>query len=104
MACDPEILFAFSERRQKRGFWHGWRLQEELEVLPWTTSRSGKFWDDYQEAYEEMVQNTATKRRPWYVVLADNNGMDVWWWLRQSSSAGRIELGVPDVDKEKKKD
>jgi len=30
------------------------------------------FWDDYMKAYEEMIQQTATKKGPWYVVPADN--------------------------------
>jgi len=64
-----------------------------------------KFWDDYQEAYEEMVQNTATKRAPWYVIPADNK-----WYARLVVAAAIVEaldgldLAFPDVDKEKKKE
>jgi len=64
-----------------------------------------KFWDDYQEAYEEMVQNTATKRAPWYVIPADNK-----WYARLVVAAAIIgaldglDLAFPDVDKEKKKE
>lgn len=29
-------------------------------------------WDDYQKAYEEMINATATKQNPWYVVPADD--------------------------------
>src|SRR5467141_1271870 len=64
-----------------------------------------KFWDDYQEAYEEMVQNTATKRAPWYVVPADNK-----WYGRLVVASAIIEaldglnLAFQDVDKEKKKE
>src|SRR5205823_3061378 len=28
------------------------------------------YWDDYMEAYEEMIQETATKEAPWYVIPA----------------------------------
>ena len=64
-----------------------------------------KFWDDYQEAYEEMVQNTATKRAPWYVIPADNK-----WYARLVVAAAIVEaldeldLAFPDVNKEKKKE
>jgi PPK2 family polyphosphate:nucleotide phosphotransferase len=64
-----------------------------------------KFWDDYQEAYEEMVQNTATKRAPWYVIPADNK-----WYARLVVAAAIVEaldgldLAFQDVDKEKKKE
>lgn len=34
-------------------------------------------WQDYMNAYEEMIQNTATKEAPWYVVPADNK-----WFTR----------------------
>jgi PPK2 family polyphosphate:nucleotide phosphotransferase len=30
------------------------------------------FWDDYQKAYEEMINTTATKQNPWYVIPADD--------------------------------
>jgi PPK2 family polyphosphate:nucleotide phosphotransferase len=64
-----------------------------------------KFWDDYHEAYEEMVQNTATKRAPWYVIPADNK-----WYARLVVASAIIEvldgldLAFPDVDKQKKKE
>jgi polyphosphate kinase 2 (PPK2 family) len=36
-----------------------------------------QFWDQYQDAYEEMIQHTATEYAPWYVVPADNK-----WFTR----------------------
>jgi PPK2 family polyphosphate:nucleotide phosphotransferase len=30
------------------------------------------FWDDYQEAYEEAINETAAKHAPWFVVPADD--------------------------------
>jgi polyphosphate kinase 2 (PPK2 family) len=63
------------------------------------------FWNNYQEAYEEMVQSTATKHAPWYVVPADNK-----WFLRLIVASaivealGQLDLAFPDVDKAKKKE
>jgi len=63
------------------------------------------FWKDYQEAYEEMIQNTATKYAPWYVVPADNK-----WFTRLAVASAiiaaldELDLAFPDVDKEKKKE
>jgi PPK2 family polyphosphate:nucleotide phosphotransferase len=34
-------------------------------------------WDDYQAAYEALIQHTASKQAPWYVVPADNK-----WFTR----------------------
>jgi PPK2 family polyphosphate:nucleotide phosphotransferase len=63
------------------------------------------FWKDYKEAYEEMVQETATKDAPWYVVPADNK-----WFARLIVASAIVEalsdldLKFPDVDKKKKKE
>jgi hypothetical protein len=52
-----------------------------------------------------MIQNTATKQAPWYVIPADNK------WYTQLIVASTIisaledlDLSFPDVDKEKKKE
>jgi len=31
-----------------------------------------KRWDDYQECYQDILNNTSTKKAPWYVVPADD--------------------------------
>ncbi|MGC0771922.1 MAG: polyphosphate kinase 2 family protein [Candidatus Acidiferrum sp.] len=63
------------------------------------------YWKDYQEAYEEMIQKTAAKHAPWYVVPADNK------WYTQLIVASAIitaleelDLSFPEVDKKKKKE
>ncbi len=64
-----------------------------------------EYWDDYQKAYEEMIQNTATKHAPWYVVPADNK-----WFTRLVISAAvvdaleEMDLAYPKVDAEKKRE
>ena len=61
-------------------------------------------WDDYMEAYEDMIRNTATKRAPWYVVPADNK-----WFTRVVVAAAVIEalssldLAFPTVSEAKLK-
>ncbi len=30
------------------------------------------FWDEYQKAYEEMINETSTEKNPWFVVPADD--------------------------------
>ncbi len=63
------------------------------------------FWKDYQEAYEEMIQQTATKYAPWYVVPADNK-----WFTRLVvagailESLNELNLSFPDVEKAKRKE
>jgi len=36
-----------------------------------------EFWDDYQKAYEKAINETATKKCPWYVIPADKK-----WYAR----------------------
>jgi PPK2 family polyphosphate:nucleotide phosphotransferase len=31
-----------------------------------------RFWDNYMDAYEDMIKNTSTEKSPWYVIPADN--------------------------------
>jgi PPK2 family polyphosphate:nucleotide phosphotransferase len=63
------------------------------------------FWKDYQEAYQEMIQNTASKHAPWFVVPADNK-----WFTRLIVASAIIQaldelhLSFPEVDKAKKKE
>jgi hypothetical protein len=59
-------------------------------------------WDEYQDAYEDMIRNTATKESPWYVVPADNK-----WFTRVAVGAAvvgtlaSLGLAYPKVDKER---
>ena len=32
-----------------------------------------KSWDDYQKAFEDMLEKCSTKECPWYIVPADQN-------------------------------
>jgi PPK2 family polyphosphate:nucleotide phosphotransferase len=57
-------------------------------------------WNEYQDFYEDMIRNTATKDSPWYVVPADNK-----WFSRLVVVAAVVEtlasldLAYPKVDK-----
>ncbi len=61
-----------SKKEQKKRFLA--RLDEPEKNWKFSAAdvRERGYWDDYQKAYEEMIQNTATKEAPWYVVPADN--------------------------------
>src|ERR1043166_7727269 len=62
-------------------------------------------WDDYMNAYEEMIQQTATKEAPWHVVPADHK-----WFTRLIVAAAVIEtldslnLKYPKLSARKLKD
>jgi PPK2 family polyphosphate:nucleotide phosphotransferase len=75
-----------SKKEQKR------RLLERIEdpEKNWKFSANDAaerdHWDQYMEAYEEMIRATATKQAPWYVVPADNK-----WFTRVVVAAAVIE-------------
>jgi PPK2 family polyphosphate:nucleotide phosphotransferase len=64
-----------------------------------------KYWDDYQDAYEDMIRNTSTEEAPWYVVPADNK-----WFTRLVVSCVLVDtleslnLSYPKVDPAKQKE
>jgi len=94
-----------SKKEQKKRFLE--RLEDSKKNWKFSMPdvKERRYWKDYQEAYEETIQNTATKHAPWYVVPADNK------WYTQLIVASAIitaleefELSFPEVDKEKKKE
>jgi PPK2 family polyphosphate:nucleotide phosphotransferase len=100
-----KFFFHISKEEQKKRFLE--RLEDSNKNWKFSMDdiKERGFWKDYQEAYEEMVQNTATKHAPWYVVPADNK----WFTRLIVASAivealGQLDLAFPDVDKAKKKE
>jgi PPK2 family polyphosphate:nucleotide phosphotransferase len=68
-------------------------------------AKEREHWDEYSEAYEDTIRNTATDYAPWYVVPADNK-----WFSRVVVASAVIEalaslnLAYPKVDDEKLKE
>jgi PPK2 family polyphosphate:nucleotide phosphotransferase len=94
-----------SNKEQKKRFLE--RIQEPEKNWKFSANdaKEREHWDDYMEAYEDMIQNTATKEAPWYVVPADNK-----WFTRVVVAAAVIEalssldLHYPKVSKGKLKE
>jgi len=94
-----------SKKEQKRRFLE--RIDDPLKNWKFSSNDANErdFWDDYMEAYEQMIQETATKDAPWYVVPADNK-----WFTRVVVAAAVIEtldsldLAYPKVDEGKLKE
>ena len=68
-------------------------------------ARERSFWDDYMEAYEETIRETASENSPWYVVPADNK-----WFTRVIVAAAVIDalaamkLQYPKVSEAKRQE
>jgi PPK2 family polyphosphate:nucleotide phosphotransferase len=94
-----------SKEEQRRRFLERAETPEKHWKFSSADMAERAFWDKYQEAYEDMIRKTATKRCPWYVVPADNK-----WFTRLIVAAAIIDaiaaLGVdyPEVDAAKLKE
>lgn len=94
-----------SKKEQKRRF----LTRTEDPEKNWKFSASDmaerQYWDEYQDAYEDMIRNTATKDSPWYVVPADNK-----WFTRAVVGAAivdtlaSLDLAYPKVDKKRREE
>ncbi len=94
-----------SKKEQKRRFLS--RLQEPEKNRKFSAGdvREGECWDDYQNAYEDMIRNTSTMHAPWCVVPADNK-----WYTRLVVSSvivdtlEELDVAYPKVDTAKRKE
>ncbi len=64
-----------------------------------------QYWDQYQNAYEQMLRNTSTRYAPWYVIPADNKDiMRALVSLITTEKLKSLNLHFPSIDEEKKKE
>jgi PPK2 family polyphosphate:nucleotide phosphotransferase len=75
-----------SKKEQKRRFLERIENPDKNWKFSSTDAAERGHWDAYMAAYEDMIQNTATKDSPWYVVPADNK-----WFTRAVVSAAVID-------------
>jgi PPK2 family polyphosphate:nucleotide phosphotransferase len=93
-----------SRKEQKKRFLERLDKPEKNWKFSAADLKERECWDDYMDAYEEMINNTATKHAPWYVVPADNK-----WFTRSVVSAAIIDtlqdlkVAYPTVAPEMKK-
>src|SRR5246500_3375972 len=100
-----KFFFHISKEEQKKRFLA--RLEDSQKNWKFSMDdiKERGFWKDYREVYEEVVQNTATKHAPWYVVPSDNK-----WFTRLVVASAIIDtldglnLRFPDADAEVKKE
>ena len=94
-----------SKDEQKRRFLR--RLDEPEKNWKFSDAdvRERQCWDDYMQAYEEMIQRTAKPHAPWYVVPADHK-----WFTRLVVGSAIVEtlkelkLAYPKVDPARRKE
>ena len=99
-----KFLLNLSRKEQKKRFLA--RLEEPEKNWKFSAAdiREREFWDDYMDAYEDMIIHTASKHAPWYLVPADNK-----WFTRVVVAAAIVDtleglkLSYPEVDPDKRK-
>ncbi len=98
------FLHVSKEEQQKR-FLARLDLPEKNWKFSANDAKEREFWDDYMDAYEKTIRETATEDSPWYVVPADNK-----WFTRVVVAAAVIDaldslnLHYPKVSAAQKKE
>ena len=100
-----KFFLHISKKEQKKRFLERLEGSKKNWKFSMADVQERGFWKDYQEAYEEMIQQTAAKHAPWYVIPADNK-----WFTHLAVSAAIVEtleeldLSYPKVDPSKRKE
>ena len=100
-----KFFLHISRKEQKERFLS--RLDEPEKNWKFSLAdvRERQHWGAYMRAYEEMIQNTSTKRAPWYVVPADHK-----WFTRLvvaeaiTDALEELDLAFPKVDAVRRKE
>jgi PPK2 family polyphosphate:nucleotide phosphotransferase len=109
LARDGTVIRKFflnlSKKEQKRRFLARLDQPEKNWKFSAADIHERECWDDYMNAYQEMIINTASKYAPWYAVPADNK-----WFTRLVVSSvivdalEELDLSYPKVDAVKRKE
>jgi PPK2 family polyphosphate:nucleotide phosphotransferase len=99
-----KFFLHLSKEEQKKRFLA--RLEEPEKNWKFSEAdvQERKYWDDYMNAYEDMIRHTSTPDAPWYVVPADHK----WFTHIAVSSAiiqtlEEMDLQLPKIDKMRRK-
>ena len=99
-----KFFLHLSKREQKKRFLA--RLDESVKNWKFSSAdvHEREYWNEYQDAFEDMIRHTATPCAPWFVVPADNK-----WFTRLVVASAiidamkRLNLEYPKVDPQEEK-
>jgi PPK2 family polyphosphate:nucleotide phosphotransferase len=95
-----KFFLYISKKEQKRRFLERAEEPEKNWKFSGSDMTEREHWDEYLDAYEDMIRKTTTKHSPWYVVPANNK-----WFTRVVVAAAvvdtlaSLDLAYPQVDK-----
>lgn len=81
-----------SKKEQKKRFLERIDQPEKNWKFSIFDAKERGFWDDYQAAYEDMLNHTSTKWAPWYVIPADHK------WFTRLAVASVINAKFEELD------
>lgn len=70
-----KFFLHLSKAEQKNRFLKRIEIPEKNWKFSLADIKERRYWDDYQKAYQEAIQNTATKANPWFIIPSD----DKWY-------------------------
>ena len=76
-----KFFLHISKAEQKGRFLKRIEIPEKNWKFSLADIRERRYWDDYQKAYQEAIQHTATKKNPWYIIPSDDK-----WYSRLAVS------------------
>ncbi|HXP17629.1 MAG TPA: polyphosphate kinase 2 family protein [Terriglobales bacterium] len=94
-----------SRKEQKRRFLERLQKPEKNWKFSPADLHERERWDDYMDAYQDLIAHTATRHAPWFVIPADNK-----WFTRLAVAAAVVDtledldLSYPKVDRQKKRE
>ena len=97
------MFLNLSKEEQRTRFFKRLDLPENNWKFSAADVRERQHWDDYQEAFSEMLSATSTRWAPWYVIPADHK-----WFARLCAAAVLVHtlIGIdpqyPEVSAEQR--
>jgi PPK2 family polyphosphate:nucleotide phosphotransferase len=94
-----------SKEEQRRRFLARLDQPEKNWKFSLSDAKEREYWDDYMEAYEDMLTNTSTEHAPWYVIPADHK-----WFTRMAvadivvSTLEKLKPEFPTITEEKRRE
>ena len=98
-----KFFLHLSKDEQKNRFMRRIEIPEKNWKFSESDVKERQFWPDYQTAYEDAIQHTATKTNPWYVIPADDK-----WYSRLlvseiiNTRVKKMDLSYPEVTDDRK--
>ena len=97
-----KFFLNLSAKEQKKRFLDRINNPDKNWKFSASDAKERKFWDDYMDAYQELIRHTSTKESPWYVVPADNKAFSrVVVASAIINTMDGLDLKYPKVSEEK---